>query len=253
MNKRRLLVVIAAISGVVLLVIGITMAYFTEVEVKDNYITIGNVSIELDEGSFSPTEPHVVVPGSVVGKAPMLRNNGNKDEFVFMKVTVPKSNVTLLWESGDDKGKPKGNLNGNQQLFKLLAEVTTPNTVQSVPAVSGKDIEFIYHSGSAEGNTVDGWLLLESKTDNADYDVYVFGYNKKLQPSDETVTLFDKVQLKSFVDRETTGETEIGITCYGIQAEYLKSDSAVDFTAEHQNLTELQAIYTIVNNKANNV
>ena len=66
MNKRRLLVMIATMSGVVLLVIGIAMAYFTEVEVKENYITIGKISIELDEGSFSPTEPHTVVPGSIV-------------------------------------------------------------------------------------------------------------------------------------------------------------------------------------------
>ena len=252
MSKRRLLLVLfAAVACAVLLVIGVTTAYFTEVEVKDNYITIGNVSIELDEGAFSPTEPHIVVPGSVVEKSPKLINSGNKDEFVFMKVTVPKGSVTLLSESGSDRGRPKSNLNGGQQLFRLSAEATTPDTVQSVPQVSDKDIEFTYHSGSAEGNTVDGWLLLETKTDNSGYDEYIFGYNKKLEPNDETVTLFDEVQLKSFVDREKTGETEIGIICCGIQAEYLKSEIAVNLTAEHQSLSELQAVYRIVKNKAN--
>ena len=71
MKKRRLLfVAVAAAAAAVLIVIGVTSAYFTEVEVKENNITIGNVSVKLDEGSFDPDTTHPVVPGSVTEKAP---------------------------------------------------------------------------------------------------------------------------------------------------------------------------------------
>ena len=248
MKKRRILFIAAAAAcAAVLLFIGITTAYFTEVEVKDNEITIGKVAITLDEGAFDPETTYPVVPGSVVQKAPKLTNSGNRDEFVFMKISVPKAAVTLLNEDGSGKGTPRDDLaNVPQQLFKLAASAA-PGTAQPVPAVEGRDIAFTYHAGST---STDGWVLLESKTSGADADVYVFGYNKNMKPGDETVTLFDTVQLKSFIDKEKTGGTSIGVTCYGIQKEYLKPESGVDFTAAHYDADALNKIYTIVKNKA---
>ncbi len=183
MKKRRILIIAAAAAcAVTLVVVGVIRGYFTEVEVKENKITIGNISINLTEGSFDPETTYPVVPGSVVEKAPKIANDGNRDEFVLMTVTVPKAQVTLLDESGSNKGNPKTGLDSIQQLF-----------------ISGRDIDFTYHSGSDTGEGADGWVLLTSDTTGSDYDLYVFGYNKKMLPADETVTLFDKVQLKSFI------------------------------------------------------
>lgn len=72
MKKRILLIVLAALSAGVLFMIGMTSAYFTDVEVKENVITIGKVSIELDESPFDPSTPHDVVPGSKTEKTPNL-------------------------------------------------------------------------------------------------------------------------------------------------------------------------------------
>lgn len=249
MKKRRILIIAAAAAcAVTLVVVGVIRAYFTEVEVKENKITIGNISINLTEGSFDPETTYPVVPGSVVNKAPKIANDGNRDEFVFMTVTVPKAQVTLLYESGTNKGNPKTNLAENtpQQLFRLVAEPTDPNTALQVPSVSGRDIDFSYHSGS---NTVDGWVLLASDTTGTDSDLYVFGYNKKMLPADETVTLFDKVQLKSFIDGEKKDGVTIGVKGYGIQADYLRGTN-VDFTKAHYSAADLNEIYSIVRNKA---
>ena len=245
MKKRRILIIAAAAAMVVtLVVVGIIRAYFTEVEVKENKITIGNISINLTEGDFDPDTTYPVVPGSVVNKAPKIANDGNRDEFVFMTVTVPKAQVTLLYESGTNKGNPKTNLAENtpQQLFRLVAEPTDPNTALQVPSVSGRDIDF-------SSNTVDGWVLLASDTTGSDYDLYVFGYNKKMLPADETVTLFDKVQLKSFIDGEKKDGVTIGVKGYGIQADYLRGTN-VDFTKAHYSAADLNEIYSIVRNKA---
>ena len=249
MKKRRILIIAAAAAcAVTLVVVGVIRAYFTEVEVKENKITIGNISINLTEGSFDPETTYPVVPGSVVEKAPKIANDGNRDEFVLMTVTVPKAQVTLLYESGTNKGNPKTNLAENtpQQLFRLVAEPTDPNTALQVPSVSGRDIDFSYHSGS---NTVDGWVLLASDTTGTDSDLYVFGYNKKMLPADETVTLFDMVQLKSFIDGEKKDGVTIGVKGYGIQADYLRGTN-VDFTKAHYSAADLNEIYSIVRNKA---
>lgn len=250
MKKRRILIIAAAAAcAVTLVVVGVIRAYFTEVEVKENKITIGNISINLTEGDFDPDTTYPVVPGSVVEKAPKIANDGNRDEFVLMTVTVPKAQVTLLDESGSNKGNPKTGLDSIQQLFRLVAEQTDPNTVLQVPTVSGRDIDFTYHSGSDTGEGADGWVLLTSDTTGSDYDLYVFGYNKKMLPADETVTLFDKVQLKSFIDGEKKDGVTIGVKGYGIQADYLRGTN-VDFTKAHYSAADLNEIYSIVRNKA---
>ena len=123
------------------------------------------------------------------------------------------------------------------------------NTVLQVPTVSGRDIDFTYHSGSDTGEGADGWVLLTSDTTGSDYDLYVFGYNKKMLPADETVTLFDKVQLKSFIDGEKKDGVTIGVKGYGIQGNYLRGTN-VDFTKAHYSAADLNEIYSIVRNKA---
>ncbi|MBQ1537336.1 MAG: hypothetical protein IIZ73_03310 [Ruminococcus sp.] len=244
MKKRRILIIAAAAAcAVTLVVVGVIRAYFTEVEVKENKITIGNISINLTETTYP------VVPGSVVEKAPKIANDGNRDEFVLTTVTVPKAQVTLLDESGSNKGNPKTGLDSIQQLFRLVAEQTDPNTVLQVPTISGRDIDFTYHSGSDTGEGADGWVLLTSDTTGSDYDLYVFGYNKKMLPADETVTLFDKVQLKSFIDGEKKDGVTIGVKGYGIQGNYLRGTN-VDFTKAHYSAADLNEIYSIVRNKA---
>lgn len=247
MNKRNLLTAVVILSAALLLAIGVTTAYLTDVEIQENIITIGKVSIELDETPFDPDSPDipVVVPGSRVGKAPRLINDGNKDEFVFVKILVPKAEVTLLYEASEDgnrKGTPRAEKQ-MQELCRLIADDT-----HETQAVTGAfDVDFTYHNGTTES---DGWILLDgSDFTDENHNVYLFGYNKRLTPTDETITLFDEVQLKSFIDGEVKGETEIGVFCYGIQADNLKPSPSVDLTAARLNKAALQAVYTIVANK----
>ncbi len=266
MNRRRLLTILAAASAMLLLTIGLTSSYLTDVEGKENVITIGKVSISLDEGSFEPEKTYPVVPGSIVEKAPKLTNDGNKDEFAFMRITVPKAQITLLQESGGDKGKPNDTFSGEQEYFRLLTNETDPlaaavkdslsvlPTENNTLTTENTDIDLKYHSGDA---STDGWVLLKaatkSKTEDGKtvtWDEYVFGYNKKLFSGAETCTLFDTVQLKSFIDGEVKGETSIGVYCYGIQADNLRSTTITDFDKERFDLNDLNSIYTIVSNKA---
>ena len=245
MKKRIVATAAVVLSLAVLLTVGMTSAFLTDVDVKDNVITIGRVGISLDEGGFDPEEAHPVVPGSRIVKAPKLTNEGNKDELVFMKITVPKAEVTLLHETdegGAVKGTPRAEKQA-QELFRFLAE----DSELAVGTVEGGfDCDFSYHVGSDE---TDGWVLLGSDTTDDEANVYMFGYNRRLEPTRETVTLFDAVQLKSFLDAETSGEKVIGVNCYGIQADNLKPVEEVDLTQPYLGQEALQAVYAIVANK----
>ena len=249
MNKRKLLIAAALLSALALLGIGLTSALLTDVEVQENVITIGRVSVSLDEGAF--VQDSVVVPGSIVTKAPKLINDGNKDEFVFVRVTVPKDAVTLLYEQSDAehlKGTARAD-QATQELFRFLCEDES-GSIDAVPAASplSFDEDFHFHNGSSEPEQA-GWLLLARDSSGEAENVYTFGYNRKLAPSAETRTLFDKVQLKSFIDGETLGEKTIGVSAYAIQAENLNPTGSLDFSKAYYSVEDLQAILAIVEQK----
>lgn len=260
MKKQRLFTVLASASAALLLMVGLTSSYLTDVEVKDNIITIGKVDIELDEGGFDTEKVYDVVPGSRVVKAPKLVNTGTKDEFVFLRITVPKGKVTLLHETGVHKGTPDTAFTAEkQELFRILADDTDPFTenvrdklggLTANTLTEGTDSDFQYRSGSLSG---DGWVLISAAVKNNDtteWDEYVFGYSRKLLPDEETLKLFDEVQLKSFIDGEAVGETDIGVYGYAIQADNLKPEGNIDFDKVYFELDDLSAVYTIVKNKA---
>ena len=247
MKKGTVLTAAASLSATLILLIGSTTAYFTDIEVKDNIITIGKIDLQLDEGNFPP-DTVAIVPGSKVDKAPKLKNTGNRDEFVFLKIAVPKKQVTLL----NSSGTPIDNLSGSQQIFRIIANESLP--METISTQAGKDIDFSYHginNSGTSGSVLGGWVLLKRTETENEYDEYVFGYNRKLSPNGETSTLFDAVQLKSFIDGETSRTVAVNVYGFGIQADNLKTSGTIDYTQTEYSLSDLQAIYTIVENKYN--
>ena len=142
-----------------------------------------------------------------------------------------------------------------QKKKKLLHSTLTADRI-----TGAFDADLSYHAAAPGG---EGWVYLERVATGEREDVYYFGYHRKLSPGDETVTLFDQVQLKSFIDGEVSSYTggedpvpfTIDVTCYGIQAENLDTEAldppvTVDWTKTHLDENELRAILAIVKNKA---
>ena len=78
MKKKTILVAAIAVMLVAALVVGGTLAYFTDTKTADNTFTMGNVAITLDEKNANPDAPtgsgrvtentYNVYPGLIVDK-----------------------------------------------------------------------------------------------------------------------------------------------------------------------------------------
>lgn len=95
MNKRKILILTAALCILATLAIGGTLAYFTDTKTSTNTFTMGNVQIKLDETNVNdPEGPRVtgneyaVAPGSVVKKDPVVHNVGANAAYIRATVNV---------------------------------------------------------------------------------------------------------------------------------------------------------------------
>ena len=302
-KKYKIIVPVISVCVIIalLLTFRMSLAYLMDAERKDNIITIGKVDLELDEGS-KYQDSSIVAAGDSVFKAPQLTNTGTEDEYVFLRIAVPVKDVTLLYEHGDNTvGHTEGTkvhtttVDGNgkakEEIYRMIATGET-GTAGNVNTVLGSDanmpkdapcLDFGYNAGSnAANNEADGWVYLKRslnqtltvKNSNNDdvsetYDLYYFGYNRRLQYNSDqtekakTIPLFDEVQLKSFIDEElipaadttkSNQETHILVLGYAIQADSLDKGNAGDLNniARDAYLTEAQLtkIFGIVERKA---
>ena len=284
MKKKRIILPIAAACALVAVVLTfrISFSYLMDAERKDNVITIGNVDVELSEPSY--TDSSIVAAGDAPPKNPLLINKGTEDEYVFLRVAVPKKNVTLLYESDirenettikypkgtptvknrDADGKPQASMD---EIFRFIAEGDlTSKVTETTEPKTEPQLDFAYNAGHKnEGDgdkqpNTEGWVYLYRKigAEGDDYNYYYFGYNKVLKydekPS-ETKTLFDRVQLKSFIDAELVSKdgedfaSLIKVKGYGVQSDSL-GINGLPGRNEILNEVQLKKIFGIVSRKA---
>ena len=208
-------------------------AYLTDNDSATNTFTIGNVVIDLLEDNYktatlvcnqtTPKDPKI----KVLGESDV--NQGEKystsNAILFMTVEVPIKTVTPVANDGT-----KGTA-GPTELFTFIKD-------------DGTAIE-------STGNSYDSnWILIKSEDVTDSNNVtnakqYVFGYSETREPGKETLTLFDNVKLKNFVENDICGDTQdIEVQAYAIQASNVLDDSGNDLT-KTLDKTNLAAIYDI--------
>lgn len=170
---------IAAIGGV--------SAYLTDSETVSNTFTVGKVDIDIDEPNWDPEDNKKIEPGKVISKDPQIKNTGNNDAYVFMKVSIPKAEIESVSGEGAKQEKTM------QELFSFTAS--------------------------------DSWTLLESKADDGKQS-YVYAYNQILKPEETTAALFDKLVFVNAVEGQLEGQTlEVPVYAYAIQTTDTGADS----------------------------
>lgn len=95
MKKKTILMAAIAVMLVAVLVVGGTLAYFTDTKSATNTFTMGNVKITLDEtnvndpqGARVTENTYNVYPGAVVTKDPVVHNTGKNAAYIRATVNV---------------------------------------------------------------------------------------------------------------------------------------------------------------------
>ena len=219
--KKRVGIIAVACAAITTMTIGGTMMYLTDNDSATNTVTVGEVKIDLTEPNW--TDTNNVVPNQELTKDPQVTNTGVNDAIVFMTLQVPVENITLTADDGTKGTK------ANNELFWFKDTADGAST----------------HANNFDSN----WIHLDTKDTGADLSgatrTYVFAYNTAVAKDQTTNPLFDKIQVKNFIENEiAAGKAEkIELKSYAIQASNVL-ESGVDITGT-LNTSNLSKIYDI--------
>ncbi len=255
MKKHRTLLLTAAIvaAAAALVITPLTFSYLIDTDRADNIITIGKVDLTVDEGQFEDSQ--IIPAGGTLPKAPKIINTGVNDEYVFLEIAVPKREVTLLYEQDTTvegvlhkNGTP---VSGKQrvEIFKVLADGTGSALIQD----NDPQFVFSYHKGDS---THEGWVYLSdyTTTSGETYNYYYFGYNKRrVAGNDEkkaTMTLFDQIRLKSFIENELSEpDVQVNVRAFGIQADELGLEALEEHDDSCLTDAQVKSVFAILKEK----
>ena len=171
MRKKKLfkkLLPVLAIATV--MAIGGIAAYFTASDSVINTWTVGSVEIDLMEEAYDAAtdERFNISPNKLLTKDPKVKNTGNSDAYVFLRLTVPKADVCVASQNG---------LRTDQCVQELFEYTINPS-----------------------------WVLINEEI-GIDENTYVFAYGtaeacRVLAPEAVTATLFegDQIRFKNVIE-----------------------------------------------------
>lgn len=84
--KKKVSVIVTAVTLVSLIVVGSTLAFFTTQTTVNNVVTMGNVQISLAEPNFKNSG--FVVPGQFIVKDPTVTNTGSNTAYIRCKLEL---------------------------------------------------------------------------------------------------------------------------------------------------------------------
>lgn len=201
MKKKTILVAAIAVMLVAALVVGGTLAYFTDkTEAKPNTFTVGNVKIDLTETAWHDNDDHTLVPGKFYDKNPTITVDAkSQDAYVFLKLDLNKY-VSLINLMGVDAYKNNiGGLKGDYPGFvQFVNNLASDNTLRA--AVLDKWFVGVNHADWKVMNLTElkAAVAAAENGQNPTHLVVVLGYQKVVK-ANETVKFMDKFGMPSTV------------------------------------------------------
>lgn len=278
-NKKKVITIAVSCALIAAMGIGGTLAYLTDQTEATNKFTFGDVKVNIVEKTWDTTDgdddgvPDIAeneVPNQQTPKSVQAHNVGINDAVVFIKVTVPVENVTRVFDDGTVEKKADGSHDKKpQEIFYFERETDTinaqnnnfdPNWIN----IPEEETGYVGAGGATPylnfGTTMTD-VASKFRAYNNTYRTYVFGYNKRIKPDEETTTLFDKVQIKNFLENEIepggfdtniarTAIKDIKVESYSIQADNIvDANGQIDTTGTlgHDVLKEIYDIYVTQN------
>lgn len=204
MKKKTILVAAIAVMLVAALVVGGTLAYFTDkTEAKPNTFTVGNVKIDLTETAWHDNDDHTLVPGKFYDKNPTITVDAkSQDAYVFLKLDLNKY-VSLINLMGVDAYKNNiGGLEGDYPGFGAFVDKLAHNNTLRA-AVLDRWFEGINHADWQVMNTTEIEQAVRGAANgtNPTHLVVVLGYQKDggVVSANQSVKFMDKFGMPSTV------------------------------------------------------
>lgn len=188
----KLIMAAAAILALAAAGTGASVAWMTDAHQAENVITIGDVSIDLTEDEWNPEEGEDLIPQAVIPKNPEVTNTGSLDAWVFLRVSIPVRNISVV----------------------------DPDTQRKLPAADTELFTF-----EPDGN----WELV-SEVVSADTAEYVYGYETTVAPGESTTELFREVKLVNYLEGELDTEEKfvIPVEAVAIQWNVEQADAGLE-------------------------
>lgn len=251
MKKKTILVAAIAVMLVAALVVGGTLAYFTDKsDAKVNTFTVGNVAIKLEEPNWNANESHTLLPGVSYAKDPTITvKEGSQNAYVFLKLDLNKY-VSLINLMGVDAYKNNiGDLEGDYPGFiEFVTKLASDNTLRA--KVLDRWFVGVNHAEWKVMNLdqIKADVAAAKNGENPKHLVVVLGYQKNGgvvnagtevkfmdkfgMPSTVTASMFDgedayKIEGVSKSNFNTaSGAFKMTFTAYAVQANTLTLDTA---------------------------
>lgn len=189
MNKKKVISTCMVGALALTAAIGGTMAYFTDVDYKDNTFTTGKVDITLSEVFDKEHAKLLPATGSaqdgtlqngIKKEVAVINNNDSETSYVRVHIAIP-----AILDNGDssfDAGK-------NVLHFNYDSD-----------SIGENKWDWSKTSGAPyEGD----WNYYETTIDGIKYNVYVVTYNKKLAPGEGTI---EKAMKQVYLDKKVSSE-----------------------------------------------
>ena len=117
MKSKNVRVIIFAIAIIAIVSVPGIFSYLTDAEAVSNVFVVGEVKIDLQEPKWEssidsndngiPDYAENIVPNATIVKDPQIKNTGNNNAYVYIKVKVPAKKVVVADSNG--KVKNEGN------------------------------------------------------------------------------------------------------------------------------------------------
>lgn len=259
-NKKKVIMIAVACALIAAMGIGGTLAYLTDQTEATNSFTFGDVKVDTIETEWDLTDdndngvPDMAeneVPNQQTPKSVQAENVGINDAIVFVKLTVPVEEVTRVFDDGTVELTSLGLHDTKLQeifYFELKDDsINYQNNHFGSDWINLPEEESGYAGAGGPSEYLD-LSASSTRSYTSKYRTYVFGYNKRIAKGEITTTLFDKVQIKNFIENEITpgAVKKIKVETYSIQADNIVDENGqIDTTGalNHDTLKEIYDIY----------
>ena len=189
--KKKIVSLALVASLLALVIVGGTLAYFTDTESATNTFVVGNVDITLSEPAWqggATSTIQNIQPGITYAKDPTVKNTGINDAYIRVNVTLNK------WAEFAAAGA-KHRITDLTTIFDGYDEDVWSLAGEPVVDAVNNTITYSYYYDTRLKNTDDAIVLFESVTIPAAFDNYDM---HSLRPNFALTVTADAIQADGF-------------------------------------------------------